>query len=1201
MSLHSFSTRRRRRQGVTLILVLSFVLLLTAVVLVFLSRALIARQLSSGSLKQSSADQFALSALDVVTGNLKQEIAAPTLSSATTYNGTAPAVYTVYRPLSSTNAVPIRFGNPAFTSPSPDPAPNLVRISSHSDGSQSFPSSLASAVNSTTDASVNGRAVSLARWNSHYLLPLAGATDTTPASFTPPDWVFVTDTGGPTVLTAPNSSVIGRYAYAIYDEGGLLDVNVAGYPSKSTVAQSGDKPGLAYADLTQLALPSAPTTPLLSTTDVDNLVGWRNYASVQPTGSFGSFTISAGQAQNFFSMIANNVTGFTTVNPATYNNCTDQAFLSRQQLLKYATTTGLNTNALQYLGTFSRDLNAPSWSPVTPTAGIPSWGSAISSGSTYDYTYHKNDAAAANRDILGVRVTGTFTRADGTTAQIGEPLVKYRFPLNRLQGLTYQGIDATDTTTLGMTGGTRSAASAQTIQRDFGLVWIASGTGNPTDILGSPHWNYCGANGTAIQSSIETLAQVAAENREPNFFELLKAAILSGSLGRDAGQNGTYNKNFERGPASGNQINDLNSDLQIIQLGANIIDQSDSDSYPTEIHFIGSIPLFGGGTTNGEMAVYGIENLPYLQRVFAKTIRYNDNSNPPNPVGASGVYLAEVWNPHQNFGYTGTTTIPTNFRFAGEGHSTMFIPSYPNQQKDNPSWPDPSLGPPNSVSYDLSQSGFIQFTVPWNSNTCREPTYISTDSHQGNYLAPTQISSGSNGSNDPFADGSAPGIYTGTIQIYPDDLAPPPNGNGDSAGVSPQNCDLMLEYQAADGSWRIYDKMRNLSGCHDWDPWAVCFYFEHVDPRTDRFGTSLGMWIYGGNSNNPGSAVQPPGNTIRVDNSINPPKCYWSYDYFPVPYTELTPATTSGFNYTHGNADSQIFSQYSGGAPNDPLPYNFMMGCLSDNVATSDPSYSDQDGVLRPAEGAYATGVDYDARPLVPCYIGNSVLTQARNRPIILNRPFHNVGELGYAFRDLPWKNVDFFTPYSGDAGLLDFFCINESTTTTPMVAGTVNLNTRQAPVLQAIIAGAIKDETGIDSPVENPVPNTEAASIANNIVNWTQSTATGQGPFQYRSDLLTKAISPTSTLTLIGSTAATQDQQIKTLREASLRALSDVGTTRTWTLLVDLVAQVGHYPPGATSLKQFIVDGEKRYWLHLTLDRYTGQVVDRVLEPVYE
>ena len=44
----------------------------------------------------------------------------------------------------------------------------------------------------------------------------------------------------------------------------------------------------------------------------------------------------------------------------------------------------------------------------------------------------------------------------------------------------------------------------------------------------------------------------------------------------------------------------------------------------------------------------------------------------------------------------------------------------------------------------------------------------------------------------------------------------------------------------------------------------------------------------------------------------------------------------------------------------------------------------------------------------------------------MLNRPFRNVGELGYAFRDLPWKTLDFFSDKSADAGLLDIFTIND-------------------------------------------------------------------------------------------------------------------------------------------------------------------------------
>jgi len=35
--------------------------------------------------------------------------------------------------------------------------------------------------------------------------------------------------------------------------------------------------------------------------------------------------------------------------------------------------------------------------------------------------------------------------------------------------------------------------------------------------------------------------------------------------------------------------------------------------------------------------------------------------------------------------------------------------------------------------------------------------------------------------------------------------------------------------------------------------------------------------------------------------------------------------------------------------------------------------------------------------------------------------------------------------------------------------------------------------------------------------------------------------------------------------------------------------------------LSDFIVEGEKRYWLHIALDRFTGQVIDRQIEVVKE
>jgi len=65
---------------------------------------------------------------------------------------------------------------------------------------------------------------------------------------------------------------------------------------------------------------------------------------------------------------------------------------------------------------------------------------------------------------------------------------------------------------------------------------------------------------------------------------------------------------------------------------------------------------------------------------------------------------------------------------------------------------------------------------------------------------------------------------------------------------------------------------------------------------------------------------------------------------------------------------------------------------------------------------------------------------------------------------------------------------------------------------------------------------------------------------------------------------------------------LSDTCQTRTWNLLIDVIAQSGKYPPTAQNLQNdFIVEGEKRYWLHVAIDRFTGQAIDRQIEAVHE
>ncbi|MGC3992177.1 MAG: hypothetical protein QM796_21285 [Chthoniobacteraceae bacterium] len=88
-------------------------------------------------------------------------------------------------------------------------------------------------------------------------------------------------------------------------------------------------------------------------------------------------------------------------------------------------------------------------------------------------------------------------------------------------------------------------------------------------------------------------------------------------------------------------------------------------------------------------------------------------------------------------------------------------------------------------------------------------------------------------------------------------------------------------------------------------------------------------------------------------------------------------------------------------------------------------------------------------------------------------------------------------------------------------------------------------------------------------------------------------------------STTGYNNQVSQRLRNATVRALAATGQTRVWNLMIDIVAQTGYYPPVASSasnpLAAFMVQGEQRYWVHVAIDRYTGQVIDKQIEVVKE
>jgi putative Ig domain-containing protein len=273
---------------------------------------------------------------------------------------------------------------------------------------------------------------------------------------------------------------------------------------------------------------------------------------------------------------------------------------------------------------------------------------------------------------------------------------------------------------------------------------------------------------------------------------------------------------------------------------------------------------------------------------------------------------------------------------------------------------------------------------------------------------------------------------------------------------------------------------------------------------------------------------------------------------------------------------------------------------ITDARDTATTTYTDNDSILRPADAIYP-GAATTSGSSTPYYTASTSY-----RPIILNRPFRNVGELGYAFRDLPWKTLDFFSDKSADAGLLDIFTVNDGPQVLDgngnvvgmappsIAAGTVNLNTAQGADLQAVFAGTILNELDSTNTVSNTGTGATAAPVlAANIVNAAAAT-----PMQNKSELLTRANLPTTVL----PRASNDNQAVKARREVVARAVSSVAQTRVWNVVIDVVAQSGHFKPNAGSLQNdFVVEGEQHYWVHVAIDRFTGQVLDKQIEVVNE
>jgi len=153
-----------------------------------------------------------------------------------------------------------------------------------------------------------------------------------------------------------------------------------------------------------------------------------------------------------------------------------------------------------------------------------------------------------------------------------------------------------------------------------------------------------------------------------------------------------------------------------------------------------------------------------------------------------------------------------------------------------------------------------------------------------------------------------------------------------------------------------------------------------------------------------------------------------------------------------------------------------------------------------------------------------------------------------------------------------------------------VSLNTRNPGTFSTILRGAItRDLTSATITRPDLMTQTSAVNAASRIIG-DPLTGTAARPVLGRAEI------PRLTVAAGSSLGATEQEQ-----EVISRALAEVTQTRTWGLFVDVIAQSGRYPPQAKSLSNFVVEAEKRYWLHIAFDRFTGEVIDQQLEAVFE
>ena len=1030
-------------------------------------------------------------------------------------------------------------------------------------------------------SSAKGRGgVPMSFWDEPRLLPPGISFD----ERTSPDWVYVARDGSQPKdfteelklpkrrdATLNPGFVVGRYAYNLYETSGLLDVNVAGFPSGggARADRSGEKGSLVFADLTRL--------PGFTASGADALSGWCHSWEDDPEDRYLRLSEGSGWQR----MAAG-----------------DNLFLGRRDLLDFAekNAAALPRESLPYVTHFSRDLDAPTHAPDPRRPKVVRKSSAGG-----------NDAFGAdlkvNPDLTSI--------APGR----GRPQLDRRFPLERLKYVA--------------TPSGNGPIDPALAEKYFGLRWSGS------------FWEYVHARPNGDLFTLEDVP----EDREPNFFEILRSTVLVGSLARQYGPTGFFAEDQQLSMHRLGGV-DGSVNINIMEMGACLIDQYDADQLPTGIQIPGTArPYFAFGKEDVPY-LYRVSAIPYRGKVLPQVVVYDSGGRPANTEAyeASMVLQPGLWRPHQPAATGGEA--PSRFRIRPQhvdpgGGSLFYLfggwnmpgkgtaPGIPlrGQEGDYSYWNGPNyrLTHPELFPKTFTGEEYLEVAVPPGSDAFREPQTVHSKAH-----------------------GEVAGYTLGgnvkEIPVRPEDLRWEglPKGYNEVAGFLAGHAlharielgnsndnrigngffrgdpiEFLMEYQAPDGQWRPYQRVeftfkstfsRHFDSGTNWESRSWYWTSFLVDPRTSRFGGIAGTSRTWDGGDEWGALHWPEAAAIRYKKTRTETRGtytaaagVWSW------WTAPTPRT--GWNY---NGVVEWWMSFSHG------------GCVENDKTAWDQTYTlayrDPDEVQRPGVASvneYSrsifTGNPMSRRHSVSPTGKLSRSESLAGRPVILNRPFRSVGELGLAFRGTPWRDIDFLYPKSPDAGLLDVFrlyedpdetgdereAVPESEKGVPVVAGRVNLNQASREVIAALLSGAAREKG-------NTIGAAEAQDLAALLHSSLRTGGTYGGPIASRAELVSRPADnkaePTGLVTLMSNRfTSAEDRSINDRREAVVRALGDVSTVRSWTFLLDLVVQGGRLVPAAKGLEDFEPLAERRYWVHFTVDRFNGQLVDVQWERVHD